>query len=199
VAGQAFPPVRALLNLDLDAASAASGACFAETLSTLEDLTMKNTMILSALVGLCLASAAGADPLIVKSNFSGYTPAELVRTERCEVHADKVRIVSDFGAAEELSFQLTEDTPITLSAGIANVLRAAGNETLESTPDYVCDAPSTIVEAFPGGANGPLVLFTSGGCGTARQLRKGAATQMLLDLVNKFCPTTNDFTVTDGR
>jgi hypothetical protein len=43
------------------------------------------------------------------------------------------------------------------------------------------------------GSEDGTLLFATGGCSAPRQERKGPASNMLVELVNKYCATTHDF------
>lgn len=139
------------------------------------------------------SAAFAADPLVVKSNYPGYVHPAWLRTETCEIFADRVVITRRFGALDDGSFTTSESRAVTVSDGIEQVIANAAGETLGETPNGLCDGPSTQVSARRAGERGEeLVLFNTGGCGSPRQERDGVFTKMLRDLVDVYCPKTND-------
>jgi hypothetical protein len=149
--------------------------------------------ILLALAGMLTAPLAfsAPQPLITKSNATGFTLPEYTRYETCEVYMNQVVITQRFGYAEELGFTKREVRPITLDKGIQNVIAVASKEELLKKDNYLCDAPSTSI-SFSGNPE-PLALFSSGGCGSPRLDRQGPASLMLKELVDQYCPVTHDY------
>lgn len=149
--------------------------------------------LLSALAGLLAAPLAFAspNPLITKSNGTGFTLPEYTRYETCEVYLNQVVITQRFGYAEELGFTKREVRRISLDKSIYKVIEAAAQEELLKNDNFLCDAPSTSIQFL--GKPEPLVLFSSGGCGSPRLDRQGPAAQMLKELVDQYCPVTNDY------
>lgn len=149
--------------------------------------------ILTALAGLLAAPLAFSGPqaLITKSNGTGFTLPEYTRYETCEVFRNQVVITQRFGFAEELGFTKREVRRISLEGAIEKVIETAAQEELQKKDNFLCDAPSTSV-SFRGTPE-PLVLFSSGGCGSPRLERQGPASLMLRELIDQYCPRTNDF------
>ena len=122
-------------------------------------------------------------PLIVKSNASGYVPMEYVRGERCSVFQDKVVLEKSFG-----TLKLTEERAINLTGDVMAVIEQAGQEEVVKKDNFICDAPSTHIET-----QNSTVLYSTAGCGTPSQIREGAASKILIDIVDTYCPKTFDF------
>jgi hypothetical protein len=149
--------------------------------------------LLTALAGLLAAPLAFSAPqaLITKSNATGFTLPEYTRFETCEVFSHHIVITQRFGSSEELGFTKREMRPIRLDKGFQKVLDRAASEELVTNDNFLCDAPSTTVQ-FRGEPEAQ-VLFASGGCGSPRLERQGPAARMLRELIDQYCPTTNDY------
>lgn len=152
----------------------------------------------NSIVTLVLASVASAafakEPLIVKTNNSGYVHPDWVRSEKCEIFTDKVVLTRGFGGLDTGRFVATEERVVNITSGIEQVVINAVAETLNEKPNGLCDGPSTRVTARQ--ATGEdAVLFATGGCGSPQQTRDGAYSKMLQDLVDLYCPVTHKFDV----
>lgn len=145
----------------------------------------------TVLLGFASSSILQAQALVEKTNASGFTMPEFVRSETCSVYPNYVKITNRYGGFSDQSFTTTEIVKVRISEGIENVLRTATEAKLSETDNYLCDAPSTSITANYGGQE--YLLFTSGGCGSNRKQREGGAAQMLRDLVDRYCPVTHDF------
>lgn len=130
-------------------------------------------------------------PLIEKNNYTGYTTVDGSRSETCKVYQDRVVITRRFGADQGRSFSTKSVVKSWASTGIYNVIEAAALEELSSDVNYLCDAPSTAISFYQEGQQ--FNLFNSGGCGGSREQRDGPMSRMLVELVDKYCPTTYDF------
>ncbi|WP_141735148.1 hypothetical protein [Oligoflexus tunisiensis] len=157
---------------------------------------MKINGIIVCTMGL-LAQLAFAQEaaLITKTNATGYTAPEHVRLETCELFLDKVIITNQYGADADSTVTSREVRNVTFSESIFNILEQAGAETLSSSNNYVCDGPTTSISSHHAGTD--LVLFETGGCGSPRLERQGAASLILLDMITAYCPTVHDFGVQD--
>lgn len=146
-------------------------------------------------IAFAFAAHAADQPIIVKINGPGYTSAEWVRVERCEVYADHATITKQFGAPEnEKPVVFSRMEALQLAGGLTALLARAAKEPLQSKPNNLCDAPETRVYS-PVRARGEkeTVLFSSGGCGAPRLLREGPAADALRGIINTYCPKTFDY------
>ncbi len=125
-------------------------------------------------------------PLITKSSGSGFVMFDFIRNETCEVFADRVVVNKSFGGLTVVETHL-----INLVGDIQAVLSSAKADELTETDNFLCDAPGTFISANLNGEE--VVLFSSGGCGSPKQVRNGSASQLLADLVTSYCPKTHDF------
>lgn len=124
--------------------------------------------------------------LVTKVSGSGYVMADWVRSERCEVFADKVVTTRTFGGSEEDGgFTVKDVRRIQITAGINRILERAAAEAETSTPNNLCDAPSSSITAAA--EQGSFTLFNTGGCGSPRIERNGGASGMLIELANRYC------------
>jgi hypothetical protein len=128
-----------------------------------------------------------ASALLVKTSGTGYTTLEWSRYESCEVYLDHAVITRHYG----IGFETTEQRQLTISAGIADAIRLAAAEPVESTDNGLCDGPSTSITAQADGDQAAVELFSTGGCGTPKTTRNGPASYMLRDVVDQFCSTTH--------
>ncbi|SMF63155.1 hypothetical protein [Pseudobacteriovorax antillogorgiicola] len=152
---------------------------------------MNKTIFPLLLGALSLNSVAVGQALITKSNDSGYTLPEYVRNETCSVFTNRVVITKRYGGFNDKSFVTREVKRLNVSEGIRNILSLSQEEMLNKKPNLLCDAPTTRISMSVNGSD--QILFASGGCGSPRLERTGPATQMLVDLVNTYCPKTFDF------
>jgi hypothetical protein len=137
-----------------------------------------------------LIPLAFADSAIVrKSNSSGYTAAQWVRTEACEVFRDKVVISKNFGFSPA-GVTLRQELPVAISGDVDQVIRNAKAEKEKHDPNMLCDGPSTTVETFDKKAS--ITLFSTGGCGSDRVMREGPASSALREIADQYCPKTYD-------
>ncbi|MFW7381282.1 MAG: hypothetical protein ACOH5I_20880 [Oligoflexus sp.] len=134
---------------------------------------------------------AQTKPFVTKTNVTGFTLPEYSRLETCEVYLDKVVLTKKYGIYSETGFTTQEERPVTISPSIKQILKAAIEENLEETDNYLCDGPSTTVSS--NFADSTSTLFATGGCGSPRLERVGGASQMLMELVGSYCPVTHDF------
>ncbi len=144
---------------------------------------MKSTKVTALLMSM-FSTASLADPILVKINYPGYQPPETIRSERCEVHSDKVVIVKNYG----FSFQTVEERAIAIKGDLNSVLAKSLLEPSEKTPGMICDVPSTRITAVSEGKE--FTLFLTAGCGSEGIKREGYFTGMLVDLVDTYCPKT---------
>jgi len=130
-------------------------------------------------------------PLIVKNNSMGFTPAENVRSESCEVFTNQVVIIKRFGNNN----QVVQKIAIKLSPSVLDVIAKAANDKIELKDNYLCDGPSTTIYANLGdGSEAQQVsLFSTGGCGSPRSSRAGSSARILVDIVKTYCPQVYDY------
>jgi hypothetical protein len=147
--------------------------------------------VVSALVFAAVASKAhpaqaddhptAEQALLTKTNFPGFQPAFSIRTEHCELFADRVVITRQFG----LTHGIRETRQIQLFADLKLLIAEAAAEELKSNANSLCDGPGTVVSA------GDVLLYSSGGCGVAGSERVGHATKQLRDMIDLYCPITH--------
>ena len=137
------------------------------------------------------ALARNSEPIITKSNFSGYTFPDFVRSETCNVYRNRVEIISTYGSERDRKYKTKEIIRVRASKGVFDVLEGAVQEELTSSLINVCDGPSTVITANYWGVE--YTLFSTAGCGSPRLERVGNLSKMLVDTVSKYCPTTHDF------
>lgn len=146
---------------------------------------MKN---LIAIVFAVSSVSAFADQVIVtKSNHTGFTAPQYARNETCTVYTDRV-VVTKYLGRDANGVKLEETTPIELSGNIEGLLAAAADEKVEQKDNGLCDGPSTLIAA--GNVEHAAVLFATGGCGNKGSERVGPASRILVELVDRYCPTT---------
>ena len=121
-------------------------------------------------------------PLIEKTSGGGGTPPEYQRFERCFVYQDYVEVVHSYGTNNRVI--LNERRNVAISGNLQALISQAAQEKLESTPNLLCDAPTTQT------ASRGVLLFSTGGCGTPKRERQGFASMRLKEIINLYCPTT---------
>jgi hypothetical protein len=149
---------------------------------------MKNALILLALVA--GVAQAAPQPLVAKYNSTGYVHPDYARHEACELFTDRVVITRSYGGRDGVA--TVETHPITLSGDFGAILRQASNESLEESPNGLCDGPSTYIEARIPGAAQAFVIFQTGGCGSPTVERSGGSSWILRDLIDQYCPVTHE-------
>lgn len=132
-----------------------------------------------------------SNPIITKSNSTGFTLIDFVRTETCNVYRNRVEIISTYGGEPGRSYKTKETIRFRASKGIYDVLAGAVQEELVSSMFSVCDGPSTIITANYLGVD--YTLFSTAGCGSPRLERVGNLSRILVNTVDKYCPVTHDF------
>lgn len=152
---------------------------------------MKNAFVFGLLAFVAAASAFAANsvPVIEKWSGGGFVPLEHRRFEHCQVFVDKVVIERGFAGV-----QTREERNVQISGDLAAMIQRASQEAVEEQPGMICDAPSTSVTArlTLERTEDDVTLFISGGCGSARRERTGAASRALRNLIDEYCPTTHD-------
>lgn len=118
-------------------------------------------------------------PLIEKTNVSGFAPKEHQFFEDCKVYQDGVFIKRSHSEKSHTNF-----IPHEFKENIPELIQQARLEEAVSFALRRCDAPETTIMAQD------LELYQSGSCETSKVQRKGPATDMLIKLVDEFCPTT---------
>jgi hypothetical protein len=133
-----------------------------------------------------MISTVMALALVTKVSGSGFVMPDWARSERCEVFADKVVTTRTFGGSDEDGrFTVRDVRRIHITAGISRILARAAAEAETSTPNDLCDAPSSSITAAT--EQGSFTLFNTGGCGSPRIERNGGASGMLIELANRYC------------
>lgn len=154
---------------------------------------MKIRTSLFAICFLTLATQALAlapTPIIRKSNYTGFTAPEFTRFEQCEVYVDKVVITKQFGSTKII------ETRALQTSGLHELVTAAKAEPVKETPNFLCDGPSTTIDAFENQANDQVErveLFSTGGCGSPSRNREGNQAETLRNIMALYCPTTYKF------
>jgi hypothetical protein len=148
-------------------------------------------VLLSTLLGVTTQGLATTKPIIEKTNASGFTMPEYVRTETCQVYPTYVKITNRYGGFADQSVETTQILWVSVSEDVETILAKATEDSLIESGNYICDAPSTTITANYNGDE--FTLFSSGGCGSKRQERQGGFAQILKDIVNRYCPVTHDF------
>lgn len=136
-----------------------------------------------------MAFVAEEKPLISKTSGGGFTMPEYFRSETCNVYADRVEITKWYG--QETGLKTLETRPLKLGGDIKEVLKKAAAEKINEKPNGLCDGPSSHVRVVVDDKD--VVLYSTGGCGSPRKAREGAASQILMDLVGTYCAKTFDF------
>ncbi len=133
---------------------------------------------------------ANTQALVTKSNASGFTPPEWVRSETCEVFADRVEITKQMGMGEK-GVRLNETRKVKLTGNLEQLVAQVAKEELTEKENGLCDGPSTTISAREN------LIFTTGGCGSPRKERQGASSRILREIVDSYCATTHDFGARD--
>lgn len=136
-----------------------------------------------------LASARYYGPIIVKTNFSGYSPQEWSKSEKCEVYRDKIVITKSFGQNSLLKEERKIET-----SGLFNLVSAARNAEVNDEDNRMCDGPATHIKAvhiLPNDGTEDVLLYTTGGCGAPQKARVGAQASHLIAIIDSYCPKTH--------
>lgn len=152
---------------------------------------MKSIMLTVLLTTAVLG--AEPKPLITKVSGGGFTIPEYAGYERCELFADKVVITNQLGMHVPTALQLVETRTVSISGDIQKVIELSKAEKVSKKPNNLCDGPSTHISANLTGEAEPVLLFSTGGCGSPRLQREGANAQKLRTMVDSYCPKTYDF------
>lgn len=150
------------------------------------------TKILAA--GLMLVSTAALaspeNPIIRKTNYSGYTMPQYGYSLVCDVFADRVVVQRTFGGGEGENAGFSETRNVALVGEYAATIAKAAAEP-EETWTTPCDGPSDGLTAFrilESGLLEEVVLENSGGCGVDGRKRTGPAAHVLKALATSLCP-----------
>lgn len=135
--------------------------------------------------------AAPSKALISKHSGGGFMAPEYAGFERCEVFADKVVLTHQYGMQQATALTLTEERKVALTGDVKKVIELAKAEAVEEKENMLCDGPSTSITA--GGEADPVLLFTTGGCGSPRKQRNGVYSNKLRSIADIYCPNTFDF------
>lgn len=136
--------------------------------------------------GVTLALALQGQPILEKVYSPGFVPPDRSFSEKCGLFADRLEIVRDLAGTV-----VTETRGQIDAFQLPALLAKAASEELSSEDNNLCDAPATTITGhLPESPDGTQVLlFSSGGCGTPRQTRKGGAAWLLTRLIDSLCPT----------
>ncbi|WP_144395405.1 hypothetical protein [Pleionea sediminis] len=134
-----------------------------------------------------LSSSLYADALITKTSSSGFSVEPT--SETCNVYDNYVEVIKTgyfygypYDSIAYYSHNKGED--------IRFALNMLSREIVLETPNYLCDAPVTEISATLDKQE--YVLFDSGACGSDRKKRIGNGANMLVSIVDRYCPTTHD-------
>ena len=141
----------------------------------------------SAIVATLSCSSVVAAPLITKTNSSGFTIEPT--TKVCSVYDYWVK-VKETKYTQGDTIEKTRYYYHRKGRKIRRTLSNIKNENLISSPNYLCDGPTTNITAST--SDESLVLFDSGACGSDRLERQGPKTELLTRIVNQYCPVTHD-------
>jgi hypothetical protein len=146
-------------------------------------------MFLTSCVFSCF-SAYGSDQFVWmrKSSSSGFVPPQYVQNESCNFYSDRVEVSRTWG-----TLTTTEIFKIETIGSISSLVDAALLEPVRNVENGLCDGPSTSTAAFSKTAPHAqsIILFETGGCGTAGKEREGPASWALKGHIDKYCPTTH--------
>ncbi len=138
------------------------------------------------------AGAQAATPLITKINQSGHVPNDYRFSQVCEVYRTRVVVTTQMGIENsDKPVVMKRIFPAALSANIHQMIRQASLEELQVSNIQICDAPTTKVSAATPGVPS-FDIFRSGSCSEARAERVGGSSYHLRQIVDSFCPETND-------
>ena len=137
---------------------------------------------------LSLSAFAVETPLLVKSDFSGFTSPEYTRHFQCEIFRNGVRTTRRFGDVSNGGFQVVESKTIIISGDIEGAILKAELEQVEETPNNLCDGPGSQIMLASGS-----ILFATGGCGSPRQKRIGPVSYALHELTELHCGKVIEF------
>jgi hypothetical protein len=140
-----------------------------------------------------MAYALKQIPLIEKISGGGFMPPEYMRSEKCEVFADRVVRNKSFGVNADHFITLHEEFPIHLGGDLNLLISLAAQEPEKRGTDQICDAPSTQIVAHQVGAKAGdqgFVIFSSADCGTTSIKRDGPHSAALTEIVDMYCPQT---------
>ena len=157
---------------------------------------MKFAYLLPCLATMFIANSALAvslapRPFLVKVNSSGHTPASWGQTEKCELYGNRVVITRIFGYGTPSSFETKEVVPVSFTGSYAEIMKEVTQEKLTSEGNYLCDGPSTSVYIQSETVGDPVVLYSTGGCGSKKTKREGAVSFMLTNFIDNYCPSTH--------
>lgn len=144
---------------------------------------------LSRLFLIALVSApafAAPAALVTKTNGSGHVHPDYYRSEKCEVFADRVVITRAYGMGVN-GLKTVETLNVSVAGDLKQVIANATAANVAEKENMLCDGPSTTI------STGNTLLYSTGGCGTPRKEREGAAARALRSLVDAHCPVTHDF------
>lgn len=149
---------------------------------------MKRNHVMTILAGITmLTTSAFGEALMTKTNLAGFQPADTIRTEKCEIFADKVVITKHYG----VRMKTVEEKAVELVGPIEAIMQASQQEPVTKKPGRICDAPGTVIEANLDGET--FLLFRSSDCGIEGLRREGSATSILMDIMVAYCPVIHRF------
>ena len=140
---------------------------------------------LSILMLVLGSQAAGDVPVdrlnafsIIKINGSGYTHPDYVRSESCQMTANRVTIKKSFG----VDAQISRVIPVALKVNFMAIFERAREESLSRTGRTPCDIPTTRIEVRLGEES--LVLLDTGACGSPYSKREGTPAARIPQQIN---------------
>lgn len=101
--------------------------------------------------------------------------------ETCRLYQDRVEV--EYRLAGQV---INEVRKISGASLIEKLISQAEQENITENPNMICDGPSTTVIGLE-----KVLLYSTGGCGTPKQIREGGAAFTLMTLVGKYCPETH--------
>jgi hypothetical protein len=139
--------------------------------------------------GISTYAYAVEQPILVKTNGSGYVPEDYVIYETCSVFSDRVEIERRLSTAV-----VREVRPITGGASLLGLVKKASQADLLTQDNQICDLPSTrVIGYLAGDSAGRQVLFyETGGCGESKKMREGGSAYLLREFIDNYCPKTHE-------
>ncbi|HXH31950.1 MAG TPA: hypothetical protein VNJ01_14165 [Bacteriovoracaceae bacterium] len=135
-------------------------------------------------------SAFATQPLIIKTNFPGYTMDEDRIIETCEVHPNFVAIKKTYSNG----FEFVSNVPSIFHGNIKQLIEEAAKAKLIVSDNSWCDGATTDITAYTdaqGENRTEFSLFNTGSCGNKGNERRGVAAKALIDIVSTHCPTVH--------
>lgn len=147
-------------------------------------------IILLLLSFLSFSAIAQEQPILEKISGTGFVPAEWSRQQKCQIFENEVLMTRSYGFTT-VNYQI----PFSSDGSLREMIAKASEEAFTVEPNGLCDGPSTVVKAsiaLEGHTEmRELILYSTGGCGSPRKVRRGPYTAALMDIAGTFCPTTH--------